>query len=90
MRAALGLFLALAAACGDDGINRIPDNPPPPDGPPDGPPQPVTLTITDGATPREGVVVLFQNADSSLVDADEWPEGPARTSLDAQPRGYHR
>lgn len=67
MRVALGLIFALsAAACGDDGINHIPD-PPPPDGRPDANDAPVTLTITDGAMPQPGIVVLFQNADSTLV-----------------------
>lgn len=88
MRVALGLFLVLvAAACGDDGINRIPDNPPPPDGAMDGPPQPVTLTITDGATPREGVVVLFQNADSSLV-ARGMTDGSGVASAVMMPGGF--
>ena len=67
MRTLLSLLVVVsAAACGDDGVNRLPDAPPlPPDA---GELEPVTLTITDGDEPRAGVTVLFQNADSSLVE----------------------
>lgn len=63
MRVALVLALLSAAACGDDGVQHLPD------APPDAPPGPgaVTLTITLGRAPRPNIEVYFQNADSSLV-----------------------
>lgn len=77
-------LLSAAAACGDDGgFHRPPDGPPlPPDAAPDASPDaPVTLTITDGTTPVQGVVVVFQQPDSSLA---------ARVSTDAQGKASAR
>jgi hypothetical protein len=69
LRSLLALTFVLAA-CGDDDFNGLPDAPVIPDGPTDGPTSGlVTLTITVGTTPQEGIKVYFQNSDSTLVDA---------------------
>jgi hypothetical protein len=67
MRRYLVLLLA-AAACGDDGSHQLPDAPPPPDAAIDAAPDaPVTLTITVGGEPVEGIDVYFLNPDNSLA-----------------------
>src|ERR1051325_7359780 len=66
-----GLFAVLLslAACGDDSVHHLADAPPmPPDVMIDASTSgPVSLTITESGSPREGVVVYFQAADGSLV-----------------------
>ncbi|MCW5805584.1 MAG: hypothetical protein KIT31_24655 [Deltaproteobacteria bacterium] len=79
----VGLFLS---ACGDDGVGKLTDAPPNPDGkeidaPTSGP---VKITITSGSTGVPGVRVLFQNADSSLVlSATTDANGAAVATMDA-------
>jgi hypothetical protein len=71
MRKLAVLSLLAVAACGDDDPVRhldggMTDSPMPMI---DAPviPQPVTLTITRDGLPQEGIVVYFQNSDSTLV-----------------------
>ena len=65
----LALLIVALTACGDDGVNVVPDAPLPIDAPDIDAPTAgtVSLTITSGSTPVEGIDVYFQNADSSLV-----------------------
>lgn len=61
--------LALLVGCGDDGVNKLADAPPPPDdaavdAPTSGV---VTLTIVQDGTPRDGVDVYFLAANNTLV-----------------------
>ncbi len=70
MRLLLGLSCAVfVLGCSDDSKpHHLPDAPPPPDAIVDAATDgPVTLTITQGTTPRVGIRVLFQAADSSVV-----------------------
>ncbi|MCW5805583.1 MAG: hypothetical protein KIT31_24650 [Deltaproteobacteria bacterium] len=66
MRRIAALLVLLVAACGDDGVNNLPDAPLNPDGPPL-PTAPVKLTVTLAGDPAKDVKVFFQNADSSVV-----------------------
>lgn len=60
-------------ACGDDGVNRLPDGPPlqpdaATDGPqPDAPNVPVTVNVRIGGQIAVGTKVYFQGPDSSLI-----------------------
>jgi hypothetical protein len=70
MRALASLLLFAAVGCGDDSnIRHTPDAPPGIDGQvtPDTANQAVTVTVTRDGMGLDGVVVYFQNADSSLV-----------------------
>lgn len=84
--AVLLAFLGVAASCDeDDPVRHL-------DGGLDAPlidaaVQPVTLTITVNGAPRQGVVVHFQNADSSLV-ATEMTDATGKVSRVMGAGGY--
>ena len=78
----------LLAACGDDGVNTLPDAPPlPGDSPTDAPPQPVTLTVTIAGTPARDVPVIFQNAQSMVVLAT-MTDATGKASAVLEPGGF--
>ena len=87
MRLLVGFTCALVAfGCSDDGkVRRLPDAPPPEvDASPFGS---VSLSVVEGTTPRAGVRVLFQNADSSVVlDTTTGTDGKASAAM--APGGY--
>ena len=82
MRLLVGLSVAFAFGCGDEGkVNKLPDAPLPPDAPASGT---VSIEILEGITPRVGVRVLFQNADSSVVaDTTTGTDGKASATMEA-------
>jgi len=64
----IALLLISLAACGDDGVRHILDAPSSPaDVRRDAPLDPVSVTITLGGTPQEGLSVFFTNANGSPV-----------------------
>jgi hypothetical protein len=67
MRCLVVLVMSLTA-CGDDAVRRIIDAPPSSIGSLDGAlPPPVSVTVTFGGAPQEGLTAYFVNADGSPV-----------------------
>jgi len=85
----LAITLLLVAACGDDdGIRRLPDAPPAPDGSVDAATSgPVSLRLTLDDLPQAGVNVYFQDAASGLVaTVATGTDGVATATM--EPGGY--
>jgi hypothetical protein len=99
MRKLVGLLVAVAA-CGDDGVHHLADAPVRNDAAIDGSmidamPLPVSLTVTHNGSPRVGVKVYFQAADSTEISSTTtdasgvasamMPHGGFVTALDPAP-----
>jgi len=81
--------IVMAVGCSDDSkVRHLPDAPPPPDADVDASTfGPVSLTILEGTTPRVGIRVIFQNADSTVV-ADTTTGTDGKASAMMMPGGY--
>jgi hypothetical protein len=73
----------------DDKVRRLPDAPPPPDGTDvdASTSGPVALTIFVGLTPQEGVRVIFQNADNTVV-SDTMTGADGKATATMAPGGF--
>jgi hypothetical protein len=81
--------IVMAVGCSDDSkVRHLPDAPPPPDADVDASTfGPVSLTILEGTTPQVGVLVIFQNADSTVVsETTTGTDGKASAMM--MPGGY--